>query len=139
MVKQEQSAGKRRKILDQAMEVLRETRAKIDPELLSAMKERISAAGLAGPVEPKGAQGKKGVYSAGDVDGLSVKKVSHPKTSAGNAAAAYAAQQAAKPAETNVTTSKTAMGPEMVPVDRQKVAAIVMEYMRLREEKKPGH
>jgi hypothetical protein len=136
MAKQDQSAGKRRKILDQAMEVLRETRAKIDPELLNAMKDKISAAGLAGPVQPKGAQEKKGIYSAEDVSGLSVKKVPKPKTTAGNAASAYAAQQAAKPFEAK---SSKDVGPEMVPVDRQKVAAIVMEYMRLREEKKPGH
>lgn len=136
MVKQDHSAGKRRKILDQAMDVLRETRAKIDPDLLKLMKDKIAASGMAGPVEAKGAQDKKGIYSAKDVDALSVKKAA-AKTSAGNAASAYAAQMKQAPKQ-NAADNKE-KGPDMVPVDRQKVAAIVMEYMRLREEKKPGH
>lgn len=109
------------------MQVLRETRAKIDPELLALMKDRISAAGLAGPME------KKGVFSEERVAELSVQKAT-PKVSAHQGASVYAAQLS-KPA----APEKIAETAAAEPVDRKKVAAIVLEYMRLREEKKPGH
>lgn len=150
----QQPPVKRRKILDHAMQVLRETREKIDPNLLSLMKQRISDAGLgelpksmaAAPVKAKGST--DGVFNEKNVDALTIKKEipAVPKTSAVLGAAAYAAKQDATPLKTTSdikakTPPKTtdANGAEVEPVDRQKIAAIVMEYMRLREEKKPGH
>jgi len=120
------------------MAILRETRAKIDPDLLARMREKISAAGLAGKPAPAKTDSKESVFSAELVEAMSKKKqappAAQPKTSANNAAATYAATAApATPAKQDPSK------PEMVPVDRQKIAAIVMEYMRLREEKKPGH
>lgn len=124
----QQPPVKRRKIIDQAMQVLRETQAKIDPQLLALMKSKISDAGLAGTPPPA----RKGVFSEKTVETMSVKRAA-PKTSAGQGAAAYASHQTARPVGTGAVSA------DSEPVDRQKIAAIVMEYMRLREEKKPGH
>jgi hypothetical protein len=121
----QQPPVKRRKIIDQALQVLRETQAKIDPTLLALMKSKISDAGLAGP------PARRGVFAEKTVETMSVKKPS-PKTSAGQGAAAYASHAPRQP-------PISAASSEAEPVDRQKIAAIVMEYMRLREEKKPGH
>ena len=121
----QQPPVKRRKIIDQAMQVLRETQAKIDPALLALMKSKIADAGLA--VSPP----KPGVFTQKNVEAMSVKKPA-PKTSAGQGASVYAAQSG-KPAAAGPVNS------DAEPVDRQKIAAIVMEYMRLREEKNPGH
>jgi hypothetical protein len=131
---------KRRKILDHAMQVLRETRAKIDPDLLALMKQRISAAGLAEPPAPPkvkaGLQEKdKSVFAEKNVEAMTIKKAV-PKASALKGASAYAEVATTKD---NISRTSASSGPEMVPVDRQKVATIVLEYMRLREEKKPGH
>lgn len=131
---------KRRKIMEHAMQVLRETRAKIDPELLSLMKKRISDAGLAEPPappkkKPQNPDETKSVFAEKNVEALTVKKPA-PKASAVQGASAYAGAATVK---TDTPKKEATSGPEMVPVDRQKVAAIVMEYMRLREEKKPGH
>lgn len=138
---------KRRKILEHAMQVLRETRAKIDPELLSLMKKRISDAGLAEPPAPPSAtvlkqNDAKGVFAEKNVEALTVKKAS-PKASAAMGASVYAGvaatQNVPQKKSEAVQSASSPSGPEMIPVDRQKVAAIIMEYMRLREEKKPGH
>ncbi len=113
------------------MQVLRETRAKIDPVLLAVMKDKISKTGLAGPMASTTQASQKSVFSDKQVEALTAKKPS-PKTSASQGAGVYAAQ-AARPSKPDPSK------PETEPVDRQKIAAIVMEYMRLREEKKPGH
>ena len=101
------------------MKILRETRAKIDPNLLSAMKEKLSAMApgmLETPSTTKPA------------DQVSIV----PKNSARGAAALYS-QTAQK------TTAAKPAGEDAEPVDRQKVAQIVMEYMKLREESKTRH
>jgi hypothetical protein len=71
---------------ERAMKTMRETRAKIDPRLLEAMKERLSPASV--PSKP--------VYPA----------------------------EALRPAT-----------PESEAVDKEKIAQIVMNYMKNREEK----
>lgn len=121
----DESAAKSRKIKDQAMKILRETRAKIDPQLLSAMKERFSSfVPGADPNMP---------LSSKPVETPPAAKPAMPKTSPKSAAALYSqmAQVAVPPlkAEDN----------KMEPVDRQKVAQIVMEYMKLRQDSKTKH
>lgn len=104
------------------MKILRETRAKIDPHLLSAMKERFSSmVPGADPNMPLSAK------PAPDV------KPAAPKASAKGAAALYAQTAQASVAPPSEPDNKTE------PVDRQKVAQIVMEYMKLREESKTRH
>ena len=138
-VPKDEKTAKSLKIREQAMQVLRETRAKIDPVLLKLMKDKIAASGMVGKPtagSPETSE-KKGLFSAELVEAMSKKvpPVAPLKTSAANAAATYASAAKPAPVEAKADPSK----PEMVPVDRQKITAIVMEYMRLREEKKPGH
>jgi hypothetical protein len=127
------SAEKSRKIKAQAMKILRETRAKIDPQFLSAMKERFSAM-----VPGFDADMPLSTGTASDKAQATSDLPKGPKTSAKAGAAIYS--QSSKVSE----MAQEAREPEyqdgdMVPVDRQKVAKIVMEYMKLREGSKTRH
>lgn len=84
---------------ERAMAILRNTRAKIDPKLLSAMKDQLSPAAM-----PK----KDTVFK---------REEPQPET-------------AAAPVPKSESSSR-----EMEPVDRQKVAQIVLQYMKNREDK----
>lgn len=99
---------------ERAMAILRDTRAKIDPALLSAMKERLSpmAAGMAPPKEETKAAPplKQGVF----------KRDYKP----------VPAQAPEAPPAGDVVDENG-----MVPVDRQKIAQIVLQYMKNREDK----
>jgi hypothetical protein len=133
------SAEKSRKIKAQAMKILRETRAKIDPQLLSAMKERFSAmvpgydADMPLSSKTPATQSKQ----------PPAQKTVPPKASAAVGAALYSqSAKVAKPepdVKAKALPEKEYEDGDMVPVDRQKVAQIVMEYMKLREGSKTRH
>lgn len=80
------------------MAILRDTRAKIDPKLLSAMKDQLSPAMM---------QKKETVFKR--------------------------EEPVLKPAPAHKAESPSSS--DMEPVDRQKVAQIVLQYMKNREEK----
>lgn len=127
----DKNSAKSRSIRDQAMAVLRETRAKIDPKLLSLMKDKLSKVVMP-PVPPE--TPKKSVFSEEKVAELSrASPVVPPKVAANRGASVYASTE--KKAE----AAKASDGPEMIPVDRKKVAQIVMEYMKHRQEKGSTH
>lgn len=111
-------------IRERAMAVLRETRAKIDPRLLAAMKERLSA------VMPQTQQGQ----------------VMAPLTSVPDSPIPASLQ----PVPGSPVTMKPVVETKTVypakplvvdpaatsePVDRQKIAQIVLQYMKNREDK----
>lgn len=85
---------------DRAMAILRNTRAKIDPKLLSAMKDQLS---------PAAAPKKDTVFKR--------------------------EEPAPAPRPDPVPPKTESSSPEMIPVDRQKVAQIVLQYMKNREDK----
>lgn len=123
----------RSKAAEQALQVLRDTRAKMDPDLLSRMKALLSP--LAKMVPPAAAPEAKGLEKK---DGLFAAPEKKPvrSSSPSQAASTYGnVQKQAQPAP----QPEKPDGPEMIPVDRQKIAKIVMKYMELREEKKPGN
>jgi hypothetical protein len=124
----DESAAKSRKIKDQAMKILRETRAKIDPHLLSAMKEKFSAM-APGMVEAAKAPAQPATKPTAQPP--------LPKNSARGAAAMYS--QTAQTTTETAKPAKPTAADTAEPVDRQKVAQIVMEYMKLREESKTRH
>lgn len=147
-----------RLIRERAMKILRETRAKIDPQLLNAMKEHLTAAmpyvaGAAKADADMPLSSKKTVTKTADMASL-------PKVAAPAAAAAYRQGQGVvppKPAsfsqELSSVMKKTPvhvdakpsypskkieeLSPEKAtePVDKQKIAQIVLQYMKNREEK----
>lgn len=153
-----------RLIRERAMTILRETRAKIDPQLLNAMKEHLTAAmpQVAGVGAPK-ADPDMPLSSGGGAKPANAADatLSIPKASAPAAAAAYRAtpskpasfsqelssvikttpeKKTIEQAETKVAyPSKTIeeISSEKVtePVDKQKIAQIVLQYMKNREEK----
>ena len=98
---------------ERAMAILRDTRARIDPALLAAMKERLS---------PAAAQPAK--ESETPIPAL---KQGLFKREYGLAPTADALLSA--PVEDIVDENG------MVPVDRQKVAQIVLQYMKNREDR----
>ena len=150
------------KIREHALAVLRETRAKIDPALLSAMKEKLSALvpgeqGIAAvppaeeprrerdPAEPR-AEPKSNDHEHMPLSSRPAQPTRKPVTplpekieSSGILAAkAGTAVRAGATDNRKATDTKQDMGPRAdgsEPVDRQKVAKIVMEYMRQRQEK----
>ena len=87
-------------IRERAMNILRDTRAKIDPALLHVMKEKLSPAAM-GMV---------------------------PDPAAPKPAPVAAASPVANSAPVNAS-------PATEPVDKQKIAAIVLEYMKNRDDK----
>ena len=120
----------RSKAAEQALQVLRDTRAKMDPDLLSRMKALLSPLAKMMPPAPqpqgKGLEKKDGLFAAPE-------KPSVRSSTPSQAASLYGSVQ------NQTATSAKADGPEMIPVDRQKIAKIVLKYMELREEKKPGN
>lgn len=88
-------------IRERAMNILRDTRAKIDPALLHVMKEKLSPAAM-GMVPP---------------------------------AAQLVAKPEPAPTPAKGADLKTSSAPETEPVDRQKIATIVLEYMKNRDDK----
>lgn len=142
------SPAVRSKIAEQALQVLRETRAKMDPELLSRMKTLLSPLAKMPPSpqsaapaptpstlkphtssQPKGLERENGLFAAD--------KKPQKTSSPGAAASLYGNTQSQ--ADKNIVKKASPLGPEMEPVDRQKIAKIVLKYMELREEKKPGN
>ncbi len=115
----ERSAGS--KILRQrAMAVLRDTRAKIDPQFLAAMKERFSslmpdAHQTAPPPSRPAPSGFSGALE--DANKKQLKEAAYPSNT-------FEVKTPAQGAE-----SKTEA------VDKQKIAQIVLQYMKNREEK----
>ncbi len=100
-------------IRERAMAILRDTRARIDPVLLAAMKERLSAVmpnpppSAEPPAAPQPATFKEGLFKRD-----------------------YKTEEA--PAK---SASAPQMDSNMEPVDKQKIAQIVLEYMKNREDK----
>jgi hypothetical protein len=94
-------------IRERAMNVLRETRAKIDPRLLAAMKETLTS------IMP----------NAGGIASESPKPV--PSVPTAEAKAVYPAKKFEEAPEIALTE----------PVDKQKIAQIVLQYMKNREDK----
>lgn len=92
-------------IRDRAMAVLRETRAKIDPKLLEAMKDHLTGAMAAGQMKQAGPSPAKGAKDTAPQTVFPSRKFDdvpeNPKTEA---------------------------------VDRQKIAQIVAQYMKNRED-----
>lgn len=153
-----------RLIRERAMTILRETRAKIDPQLLNAMKEHLTAAmpQVAGDAASR-SDPDMPLSSGGGGKPANMADAAPPipKASAPAAAAAYRAtpskpasfsqelssamktapekrtaeQAGAKPAYPSKTIEE--ISPEKVtePVDKQKIAQIVLQYMKNREEK----
>ena len=99
---------------ERAMAILRDTRSRIDPALLAAMKERLSPAAGVNPPPEQGRGGepqlKQGLFKR-DYKPPSG-QVSQPEVFA----------------EDQVDENG------MVPVDRQKIAQIVLQYMKNRED-----
>ncbi len=87
-------------IRERAMNILRDTRAKIDPALLLVMKEKLSPAAMGMVPDPAA-----------------------PKTAPVTATAPAAVQE------------PTYTSPATEPVDKQKIATIVLEYMKNRDDK----
>lgn len=151
-----------RLIRERAMAILRDTRSKIDPKLLDAMKDHLTAVMPAGsiPGTPDADMPLSGRTTA--------EPGKAPKAAAPAAAAAYRQTSAAVKPPTQTAEKKDSFsavmkmqetpaakappvsqpsypakmldapsGPsETEPVDRQKIAQIVLEYMKNREE---GH
>ena len=129
-------AAPRSKVAEQALQVLRETREKIDPALLSRMKALLSPLAKT-PAQPaKGLENKGGLFAAPEKADVTPPQKTTRFSSPSVAAAVYGGVQ--KQTENDAAAIKKD-GPEMIPVDRQKIAQIVMKYMELREEKKPGN
>ncbi len=109
---------------ERAMNILRETRAKIDPQLLAHMKERLSKAmppnGMAPPPQSPPATG------AAEVPPPRKETVFKPEPPRGTVPPV--------PEPEKKPPASSASGPEMEPVDRQKIAQIVLEYMKQRQE-----
>lgn len=123
---------KRSKVAEQALQVLRDTRAKMDPDLLMRMKTLLAP--LAKPQPPAAAKGlanKAGLFAPAP-------KEQEPPKPSKEATSAEVANLYGNASHKTFASQKQD-GPEMVPVDRQKIAKIVMKYMELREEKKPGN
>lgn len=101
---------------ERAMAILRDTRAKIDPALLLAMKERLApmAGGMAGPMEEK--------------------DKSAPTLKQGLFKRDYKPVEPEEP-KAPVTSLDIADENGMVPVDREKIAQIVLQYMKNREDR----
>lgn len=101
---------------DRAMAVLRDTRAKIDPQFLAAMKERFSslASGNAQPAktEPKTPSSESFSKTMEDT------KKEMP---------VYPTNQFKDDVQLSADDNK------MEPVDRQKIAQIVLQYMKNKE------
>jgi hypothetical protein len=130
----ETPSAKSQTIRDQAMAILRETRAKIDPKLLSFMKDKLGK-----PQPQKSPEAPKGnVFSDDQIAALSQVKPTAmpPKVGVGLGASVYASTQKKSDAS-SAAGEPDASG--MIPVDRQKVAKIVMEYMKNRQEKGSRH
>ena len=94
-------------IRERAMKVLRETRAKIDPALLAVMKERLSPISGQASAPPPTA----------------------PPLPATNARADHETVKSFSPQQFSPSSQETAE-----PVDRQKIAQIVLQYMKNRED-----
>lgn len=96
-------------IRERAMAILRDTRARIDPALLAAMKERLSPkpASQNPPEEKIPYQPKEGVFK----------------------------REYMQPEQQVAALGDVADENGMVPVDKQKIAQIVLQYMKNREEK----
>lgn len=104
---------------ERAMAILRDTRAKIDPALLAVMKERLSSAMPKEMMPPPSVQEKAPPPLK---DGLFKREYKAPVR---ETAPAVPATPAVDEADEN----------GMVPVDRQKIAQIVLQYMKNREDK----
>ena len=100
---------------ERAMNILRETRAKIDPALLSAMKERLSSLVPPEMLPPE----------------------SHAKAATPPIKPRAQRDTVFKP---EIFPDEPALSPElsanMEPVDKQKIAQIVLQYMKNREDLK---
>ena len=92
-------------IRDRAMAVLRETRAKIDPRLLDAMRDHLT-----------------GAMAAGGVKGESAAK---PATTATTAQTVFPSRK---------FEDEVPQAAKTEAVDRQKIAQIVTQYMKNRED-----
>jgi len=101
-------------IRERAMAILRDTRARIDPALLAAMRERLSKA-MPNPPPPENPEPQQ---PAPLKQGLFKRDY---------------AQETVK-FEPPVMQSPQA-SPDYEPVDKQKIAQIVLQYMKNREEK----
>lgn len=111
-------------IRERAMAVLRETRAKIDPHILIALKERISS------VMPQEAAKAGAEKSRADSDmPLSQRGKSAAHSEVPNEKAFV------PPAFPEQKMDMPAVPEGMEPVDKQKIAQIVLQYMKNREEK----
>ena len=99
---------------ERAMAILRDTRAKIDPALLSAMKERLApmAGGMAAVTDDAkpATTLKQGLFKR------DYKPVPQPEP------------------EPAAVAEDVADENGMVPVDREKIAQIVLQYMKNRED-----
>lgn len=95
------------------MAILRDTRAKIDPALLAAMKEKLSGAIQVPPQsETNEAPLKQGLFKRDYKD---------PETAVANTPEPLPEEEVDENG--------------MVPVDKQKIAQIVLQYMKNREDK----
>jgi hypothetical protein len=113
-------------IRERAMAILRDTRSRIDPALLAVMKEKLSAVmPPSGP--PQSAAPQPPILPAAPLkEGLFKRNYQQP-----DVAATKSVPKPALPPETQPAADLS--GTE--PVDRQKIAQIVLEYMKNREEK----
>ncbi len=102
---------------ERAMNILRETRAKIDPLLLSAMKDRLSST-LPPEMRPKE-----------DVSKPAEKPVPRSQRETVFKPEIFPEQPAPE-------TAAGSLPDGMEPVDRQKIAQIVLQYMKNREDLK---
>lgn len=108
-------------IRDRAMAVLRETRARIDPRLLNAMKDHLSS------LMPQQAGNAAETASVPPLSPLSSAPAAVPSSPPPlRTKAVYPAQ---KFDDVPVDAS-----PAMEPVDKQKIAQIVLQYMKNRED-----
>jgi hypothetical protein len=144
-------------IRERALAILRDTRSKIDPKLLEAMKDHLSAA-MPGVAPPKPVDENMPLSAKSAASSAPAM----PKASAPAAAAAYRQNQPAKPKTDNKFSEELtqalkkavpvepepmpapypakqidemASAPVTEPVDKQKIAQIVLQYMKNREEK----
>lgn len=103
-------------IRERAMAILRDTRSRIDPALLAAMKERLSpmsALSSKAAAEPQAAKEESALKQ-----GLFKRD--------------YKPVQPDAPAAETVSDEADENG--MVPVDKEKIAKIVLQYMKNRED-----
>jgi hypothetical protein len=127
----------KRKAVEQAMAVLRETRAKFDPAVLEVVRQKLSAlvpASLLSTSQPSVPAPL--VHKQPEKEELHPSKAPSPEPE--RRIETPVSKEVIKPQKIAAETPKPS-DPNAEKVDRQKISRIVMEYMKLKQDKKTKH